>query len=58
MTDKRILRQQGIEELRRVWQQALEDKSPGVAPDKVLDRLEHKYQALADAARAACGLPI
>jgi antitoxin ParD1/3/4 len=47
---KRSLRQQGIEELRRVWQQALEDRSPGVAPDEVLDRLERKYQAITDAA--------
>jgi antitoxin ParD1/3/4 len=49
-THKRSLRQQGIEELRRVWQQALEDRSPGVAPDEVLDRLERKYQAITDAA--------
>jgi antitoxin ParD1/3/4 len=49
-THKRSLRQQGIEELRRVWQQALEDRSPGVAPDEVLDRLERKYQAIADVA--------
>jgi antitoxin ParD1/3/4 len=48
-TQKRTLRQQGIEELRRVWRQALEDRSPGVAPDEVLDRLERKYQAIADA---------
>ena len=46
---KRTLRQQGIEELRRVWQQALEDKSPGVPADEVLERLERKYQAIADA---------
>jgi antitoxin ParD1/3/4 len=51
-TQKRTLRQQGIEELRRVWRQALEDRSPGVAPDEVLERLERKYQAIADAAGA------
>lgn len=51
-THKRSLRQQGIEELRRVWQQALEDNSPGIAPNEVLDRLERKYQAMADAAGA------
>jgi antitoxin ParD1/3/4 len=51
-TQKRSLRQQGVEELRRVWQQALEDRSPGVAPDEVLDRLERKYQAMAEAAGA------
>lgn len=46
---KRTLRQQGLEELRRVWQQAVEDKSPGIPADEVLDRLERKYQAIADA---------
>lgn len=51
-TQKRALRQQGIEELRRVWQQAVEDRSPGVAAHEVLDRLERKYQAIADAAGA------
>jgi antitoxin ParD1/3/4 len=48
-SQKRSLRQQGIEELRRVWQQAMEDKSPGIPADEVLDRLERKYQAIADA---------
>ena len=47
---KRTLRQQGIEELRRVWQQAMEDKSPGIPADEALDRLERKYQVIADAA--------
>ena len=46
-TLKRTLRQQGIEELRHMWQQALEDKTPGVPIDDVLERLERKYQALA-----------
>jgi antitoxin ParD1/3/4 len=50
-TQKRSLRQQGIDELRQVWRQALEDKTPGVPVDEVLDRLERKYQALADAAK-------
>jgi antitoxin ParD1/3/4 len=50
-TQKRSLRQQGIDELRQVWRQALEDKTPGIPVDEVLDRLERKYQALADAAR-------
>ncbi|MDD4963681.1 MAG: type II toxin-antitoxin system ParD family antitoxin [Gallionella sp.] len=47
-TYKRNLRQQGAAELRRVWQEALNDKTPGIFPDDVLDRLEKKYQALAD----------
>jgi antitoxin ParD1/3/4 len=46
-TLKRSLRQEGIEELRHIWQQALEDKTPGVLVDDVLDRLERKYRALA-----------
>lgn len=49
-TRKRTLRQQGIDELRRVWSQAVEDNSPGIPADEVMDRLERKYQALADAA--------
>ena len=47
-TYKRNLRQQGITELRRVWQEAVNDKTPGISPDDVLDRLERKYQAIAD----------
>ena len=50
---KRSLRQQGIEELRQVWQQALQDKAPGVPMTDVLDRLERKYQALADQVRSS-----
>ncbi len=38
-----------IEDLRRVWQQAMEDKSPGIPADEVLDRLERNYRAIADA---------
>lgn len=48
-TYKRTLRQQGVAELRQLWQEALQDKTPGVPADDVLDRLERKYQALADA---------
>jgi antitoxin ParD1/3/4 len=50
---KRTLRQQGIDELRRVWQQAMEDSSPGIPADEVLDRLERKYQAIANGSGAA-----
>ncbi len=49
-TYKRSLRQQGVSELRRVWQEALNDKTPGISPDDVLDQLERKYQAIADGA--------
>lgn len=51
-TQKRSLRQQGVEELRQVWRQAIEDRTPGIPVDDVLDRLERKYQAMADAAAA------
>ena len=47
----RDLRQQSLGELRTLWRQALEGKTPGAPVDEMLDRLEHKYQALADAAR-------
>jgi antitoxin ParD1/3/4 len=47
-TQKRSLRQQGIDELRQVWRQAMEDKTPGAPVNDVLDRLERKYQSLAD----------
>ena len=50
-TQKRSLRQQGIDELRQVWRQALDDKAPGVPVKEVLERLERKYRALADAAK-------
>lgn len=46
---KRTLRQTGMEDLRRLWQQALADNSPGVSPHDVFERLERKYQAIAEA---------
>jgi antitoxin ParD1/3/4 len=49
-TRKRQLQQNGIAELRQLWQQARTNTTPGVPADEVLDRLERKYQALADAA--------
>jgi antitoxin ParD1/3/4 len=52
-TYKRNLRQQGIAELRGVWQEALNDKTPGVSADEVLNRLERKYQAIADLSKSA-----
>ena len=49
-THKRTMRQQGITELRQLWQDAIKDKTPGVSVDEVLKRLERKYQVIADAA--------
>jgi len=50
-TQKRSLRHQGIDELRQVWRQAMEDKTPGVPVNEVLARLERKYKTLADAGK-------
>lgn len=52
-THKRKLRQQGVADLRQLWQEALSDKAPGIPAEEVLARLERKYQAIADAAGAA-----
>lgn len=49
-TYKQNLRRQGLAELRQVWKEALDDSTPGIPPDDVLDRLERKYQAIAEAA--------
>ena len=51
-TNKRQLQQNGVAELRQLWQQARADNSPGLPADPILDQLERKYQALADAAGA------
>jgi antitoxin ParD1/3/4 len=52
-TRKRTLRQQGVAELRQLWREALSDNSPAADAEGVLERLERKYQAIADAAGAA-----
>ena len=49
-THKRRLRESGLDELRRIWQEAIHDNSPGVSPEEVFNRLEQKYAALADSA--------
>jgi hypothetical protein len=43
---KRNLREQGLDDLRRVWKEAMDDNSP----EEVFNRLEQKYRALAEAA--------
>jgi antitoxin ParD1/3/4 len=50
--DKRNLRQEGLEHLRQLWKQALEDDTPGVEAEDVLARLEKKYQSMSDEKRA------
>ena len=43
-TQKRSLRQQGLDELRQVWRQAMENTGPGVPVKEVMNRLERKYR--------------
>jgi antitoxin ParD1/3/4 len=50
-THKRNLREQGLLNLRKKWQEAVADESEGLDPEPVFDRLESKYDALAKAAR-------
>ena len=52
-THKRQLQQNGIMELRQLWQEAREKNGPYVPAEEVMTRLERKYQALADAAGVA-----
>jgi antitoxin ParD1/3/4 len=52
-THKRTLRQESVAEIRRAWQEALDNPAPGQPAEQVLDRLERKYQAMADAAKLA-----
>ena len=49
-TYTRCARQQGITNLRQLWQEAMPDETPEVLADVVLDRLERKYQAITEAA--------
>ncbi len=49
-THKRNLRAQGLQELRRAWLEAVADNSDGEDPAPILDALERKYDALAEAA--------
>lgn len=51
-TYKRHLQQQGIAELRQLWLEARNNDAPGAPAEAVLDRLERKYQAIADATGA------
>ena len=45
---KRQLQQSGLQELRELWSQALQDETPGIPAEDVLDRLERKYRAIAN----------
>jgi antitoxin ParD1/3/4 len=49
-THKRQLQQNGIAELRTLWQAARKKNGPYAPAGEVMKRLERKYQAIADAA--------
>ena len=51
-SQRRALRQEGLDELRRLWRQSASEPAPGLDPDEIFDRLERKYEALAAAAEA------
>lgn len=44
-TLRRVAKKQGIADLRKMWNEAVKDKRPGVDAGAVLDRLERKYSA-------------
>ena len=47
-THKRNLREQSLSHLRKAWQEAVADDSEGLESDQVFDRLESKYERLAE----------
>jgi antitoxin ParD1/3/4 len=44
----RSLTPQTIADLGQLWRRSVENEQPGVSADQVLNRLERKYQAMAD----------
>jgi antitoxin ParD1/3/4 len=46
-THKRNLREQGLSNLRKTWQEAVKDESEGLDPGPVFNRLERKYSVTA-----------
>lgn len=45
---KRQLQQNGIAQLRQLWQEAIADKSAALNPDQVFDELERKFARATD----------
>ena len=46
---KRRPQANSIDDLRRIWKEAIADNSPGLDPEPVFKRLHEKYQAMAKA---------
>lgn len=49
-TLKRSVQKRGVEHLRQLWDEGMQDASPGLPVDDMLERLKRKYQAMADTA--------
>jgi antitoxin ParD1/3/4 len=47
-TYKRNQKEQGLSNLRKLWLEVVTDESDGLEPGKVFDRLESKYDRLAE----------
>jgi len=47
-THKRKLREQSLADLRQRWQEAIADDSDGIDPDATFDRLQKKYESMAE----------
>lgn len=45
-THKRKMRAQSLKNLRERWREAMNDRSDGLDPDEVFDRLQSKYERL------------
>lgn len=45
---QRELRQRGLDELRALWDEAVNDPRPSIPAEEVLQRLRAKYLAMAD----------
>ena len=47
--NKRQMQQNGVAELRQLWQEARADKRAGLDPEEVFDELERRYKSIAAA---------
>jgi antitoxin ParD1/3/4 len=47
-TRKRRLKPVGLQELREMWREAIENTEPGLSMEEVMGSLERKYQAMID----------
>jgi antitoxin ParD1/3/4 len=48
---KRLPQANSLDDLRRIWKEAIADDSPGLDPEPVFARLHQKYRAMAKAGK-------